>query len=149
MDIRTPPIYEITDFWWVPGTLIPYLRICWVPPFLKFLICSHLIFLHNSNISMHLQFISFFSRFHPCNCQFHSLQLRKGSLILWKWLLRLKCCLPTKAWRLRAWRGTHQNIAAKLKRDNLAEKDLKDITKICGVLWGQLCVWRRKKNIKV
>lgn len=30
---------------------------------------------------------------------------------------------------------TRQNIAAKLKRDNLTEKDLQDIAKACGVMF--------------
>lgn len=32
-------------------------------------------------------------------------------------------------------RTTHQNIGAKLKRDNLTEKDLRSIARACGVAY--------------
>lgn len=42
---------------------------------------------------------------------------------------------------------THQNIAAKLKRDNLAERDLEEIAKICGVTFEGCFVFEDGRKI--
>lgn len=44
-------------------------------------------------------------------------------------------------------RTTHQNVSAKLKRDNLTEKDLHEIAKACGVTFEGSFVFEDGRKI--